>query len=135
QAIVYVCTLAWQMSFWSSMQGATRSGQAAGFAALGALGMFLPVMVLIIAFTQVGIGTLTAAVSTAYLQQEVSLREAYQVVRSRLGRLLGATLLNSLMIWLGFILCIIPGIYFSLWYLLVSEVVVLENLGASAALR
>jgi hypothetical protein len=84
---------------------------------------------------QIALGTLTAAVSAAFLQQNVSMRQAFRAVRSKLGRLLGATMLNSLIIGLGLMLCVIPGIYFALWYLLVGQVVVLENLGPTAALR
>ncbi|HUK83074.1 MAG TPA: GYF domain-containing protein [Verrucomicrobiae bacterium] len=135
QAVAFVCTLAWQTALWSNLQTGPRPGEAPAFAALGSLALFFPVMIIIIVFTQIGIGTLTAAVSAAFLQQEVSLRQAYLVVRNRLGRLLGATVLSSLIIGLGFMLCVIPGIYFSLWYLLVGEVVILENVGVTDSLR
>ena len=132
QAMAYVCTVAWQMSFWTHLHATPRA--LVGPAALSSSLLFIPVMFVIFVLNQIGIGTLTAAVSAAILQHEVSMRAAFRAVRGKLGRLLGASLLNTLIILLGFMLCIIPGIYFSMWYLLVSEVVVLENLGATAAL-
>ena len=135
QAISYVFSLAWQMAFWSQVRTTHPAGGAVAAAFLGSFALFIPVIIVIFILNQIGIGTLTAAVSAAFLQQEVSMRKAFQAVRGKLGRLVGATLLNSLIVMLGFMLCLIPGIYFSLWYLLVGEVVVLENLGAGAALR
>ena len=92
-------------------------------------------MIIVIVLNQIGIATLTAAVSSAYLQQQVSVRQAYLAVRDKLGRLIGAALLTSLLILLGLMLCLVPGVYFMLSYMLVSEVVVLENLGPITAMR
>jgi hypothetical protein len=135
QSIAYVGTLAWQLSFWTQMPAAGQSAAPPGPAFFGAFALIIPVMIVTFVLNQVGIGALTAAVSSAFLHQEVSIRKALQTVRSKLGRLVGATLLNSLIIGLGFMLCIIPGIYFSLWYLLVSQVVIIESLRPVAALR
>jgi hypothetical protein len=135
QAIAYVFSLAWQTTFWSHVRASHQTGEAVGYAMLASIPLFIPVIIVIFILNQIGIGTLTAAVSAAFLQQEVSMRNAYRAVRGRLGRLVGASLLNTLVVALGFMLCVIPGIYFALWYLLVSEVVMLENLGPTAALR
>ncbi len=135
QAIGYVLGLAWQLSFFSDIRSLEQRPDAVGVALIGSFGMLLPVAFIAFVLNQIGLGTLTAAVSAAFLQQEVSMRQAFGAVRDRLGRLLGAAMLNSLIIWLGLMLCVIPGIYFALWYLLVGQVVVLENLGPTAALR
>jgi hypothetical protein len=135
QAIAHVGTLAWQLNFWTQMPALGESAAPPGPAFFGAFALMIPVMIVTFVLNQIGIGTLTAAVSAAFLRQPVSIRQALQTVRPKLGRLIGATLLNSLIIGLGFLLCIIPGIYFTLWYLLVSQVVIIENLRPVAALR
>jgi hypothetical protein len=84
---------------------------------------------------QVGIGTLTTAVSSIYLGEPIGIGEAVRRVRPSLGRLLGTTLLTSLIIVLGMVACVVPGFYFLLSYLLVSQVVVIEGLGPQAAMR
>jgi hypothetical protein len=135
QATAYVLGLAWQLSFYSELRSLEQGPGAVGAAFFGSFALLLPIAFITFVLNQIGLGTLTAAVSAAFLQQEVSMRQAFGAVRSKLGRLLGATMLNSLIIWVGLMLCIIPGIYFALWYLLVGQVVVLENLGPTAALR
>ena len=98
QAISYVFSLAWQMAFWSQVRTTHPAGGAVAAAFLGSFALFIPVIIVIFILNQIGIGTLTAAVSAAFLQQEVSMRKAFQAVRGKLGRLVGATLLNSLML-------------------------------------
>ena len=51
-----------------------------------------------------------------------------------LSRSLGAAILAGLTIGLGFILCIAPGIIFAIWYVFVSQVVVVEGLKAEKAM-
>jgi hypothetical protein len=135
QAIAFLTSLAWRVAFASGVGTAYRGGStAAAFGPSFFIGFPL-LMIIVIVLNQIGIATLTAAVSSAYLQQQVSVRQAYLAVRDKLGRLIGAALLTSLLILLGLMLCLVPGVYFMLSYMLVSEVVVLENLGPITAMR
>jgi hypothetical protein len=131
QAFSFLTSLAWRVVFAPQMGARVR-----GAAALGVFRpSFLVLTIVVIVLNQIGIATLTAAVSSAFLQQDVSVRRAYLAVRDKLGRVIGVTLLTALLIGVGVVLCLIPGIYFMLSYMLVSEVVVLENLGPTAAMR
>ena len=51
-----------------------------------------------------------------------------------MGRLIGASILAGLVICLGFVLLIVPGVIWALWFMLVSSVAVLEGIGGSRAL-
>jgi hypothetical protein len=131
QAVSFLGTLTWQASFPRPSPG----GQwLASPSAMFFVAIFLSTVVTFLV-TQIGVGTLTIAVSSIYLGDTIGIRDALRRVRPVLGRLLGATLLTSLIIVLGMVACIVPGFYFLLSYLLVSQVVVIEGLGPSAALR
>jgi len=135
QAATYLVMLGWQVNFFSVMRAMSGQGNHPTPAFIGAFALLIPIVILIFVLNQVALGTLTAAVSAAFLQQEVSLGNAYRSVRSKLSRLLGATMLSSLFMVLGLLACIVPGIYLLLSYLLVGQVVVLEGLGGRAALK
>jgi hypothetical protein len=132
QALVFLGQLTWQ----ASLLPLHEAGRAV------AVVQVLKVMVGFFAFAvvaflaaQVGIGTLTAAVSAIYLGDLIGIGEALRRVRPVLGKLLGTNLLSAVVVTLGMMACLVPGIYFLLSYLLVSEVVVIEGLGPVAALR
>jgi hypothetical protein len=73
-------------------------------------------------------------ISASYLGESLTAGESYSRAAPRLFRLLGAQILAGLCIFVGFLLLIVPGVIFSLWFLLVAPVVVLEGIGGSAAL-
>lgn len=135
QAVSHVCMLGWQLTVWTQIRSAGQANISPWPIALGSYALIIPLLLVIFMLHQISIGTLTAAVSAAYLQQEVSIRKAFQNVRGKLGWLVGSALLCSMIVMLGLLLCIVPGIYFSLWFLLVGQVVVLENQRPVAALR
>lgn len=132
QAISFLGTLTWQAALVPIRPVAGTVPQLPGFGFFVA--MFLSMMVTFLA-AQIGVGTLTTAVSSIYLGEPIGITESLRRVRPVLGKLLGATLLTSLIIVLGMVACIVPGFYFLLSYLLVSQVVVIEGLTPRAALR
>jgi hypothetical protein len=75
------------------------------------------------------------AVAQVYLGQPVTAREAISYGVRRLLPLLGTTVLMYLAIWAGFLLLIIPGIYFSIWFALSQHVVVIERLSGPTAMK
>ena len=136
QVIMYLVGLAWQISFAPEMQSRIVSRSNApyipGFSFFG--GMILMIVIGLI-LRQIAIGTLTVAVSAAFLGQPTDIGSAYKAVRGKLGLLFAATVLNSVLVGLGFMACIVPGVWLALSWLLVSEVVVLEGRRPWEALR
>jgi hypothetical protein len=135
QALSFLTSLAWRVAFASQLGAQYHDGSAARMFSPSYFVSLPLLMIIVIVLNQIGIATLTAAVSSAFLQQDISVRQAYLAVRDKLGRLIGVALLTSLLIGLGLVMCLIPGVYFMLSYMLVSEVVVLENLGPTTAMR
>ncbi len=74
------------------------------------------------------------SVSETYLGRRIGVGEAYSRALSKLPRLLGANILAGIVIFIGFICLIVPGIIFSLWFILVTAVVLLEGSGATGSL-
>ena len=75
-------------------------------------------------------GALLKGISGAYLGKDTSVGEAYRFVLPRLLSLIGAAIMVGLVVNLGFVLLIVPGIIFALMYALTSQAIVCENLGA-----
>jgi hypothetical protein len=75
------------------------------------------------------------AVARVYLGQPVTAMEAISYGVRRLLPLLGTTVLTTLAVSAGFLLFIIPGIYFSIWFALSQHVVVIEKLAGPTAMK
>jgi hypothetical protein len=102
----------------------------------GALGSFLLALLCGLLAALVAWGAITIAVSDICLGNAPSVVRSYQKVLSgMLGRLLVASLLQLLSILVGFVLLIVPGVIAMLWLMFTPSVVVLEGLGAVAALK
>ncbi|HET6454241.1 MAG TPA: hypothetical protein VMX94_12110 [Armatimonadota bacterium] len=78
--------------------------------------------------TFITLAAATWAVSQIYLGSRVTILGAYKNVLRRAWPFVGTMLVTSLLIWFGFMLLIIPGIYFAVWYAFVSEVFIIEGL-------
>jgi hypothetical protein len=76
-------------------------------------------------------GALTKSVSEFYLGNEITVGQAYKFVLPKLLTLIGAGFLVSLIVFLGFIMCIVPGVIFSLWFALTTPSIIVENLRAT----
>lgn len=77
-------------------------------------------------------GFITVVVGHAVLGRPVTFAQAWDEFKPRLLPLLGATLLSSLVIGIGLVLCIIPGIYVGVLFSLVGAAIVLERCGVGA---
>jgi hypothetical protein len=75
------------------------------------------------------------AVSNAYLQRPLRLREAYAKARPYLATLFWLALQTTIRILLGFLLLVIPGVYLTLNYSVSVPAAVFENLKAGRALE
>jgi hypothetical protein len=104
----------------------------------GHLGLFFIVMLITFGLSLLVFPLANAAVIHAvagtYLSQPVTLGTCLSHGLRRWPALIGTTLLMTLVISLGFILLIIPGVIFSFWYLLAQQATVLEDVAGGAAL-
>lgn len=73
-------------------------------------------------------------ISASYLGENLTAAESYKRATPRLLGLLGTQLLSIIVIMIGYFLLIIPGIIFSLWFLVVVPVVMLEGRYGTGAL-
>jgi hypothetical protein len=78
-------------------------------------------------------GFITVIVGHAVLGKPVTFAQAWEEFKPRLLPLLGATLLATLLIAVGVVLCIVPGIWLGVLFALVTPALVLERCGISTA--
>jgi hypothetical protein len=107
--------------------------------ALRAMGQVFPVILGsgILSFIVYALAEAAVIIASAktYLNQETSVGESVSSALGFVVPLLLTTILKSLIIGIGFLLFIIPGIYFMFRYALTSQAVVLEGVSGGAALR
>lgn len=109
-----------------------------------------PEMVVIKTIFQAGLSLLIAAdvlaliycaVSGLYAQiflikeSNLSVREAFDKSRKYFWRYIWLTIISAIVIMVGFILVVIPGIVFSIWFSFAFYVLVFEGVGGIAALK
>jgi hypothetical protein len=76
------------------------------------------------------------AISRLYLGQPVTAMEAFRSSRKQILPLIWANFLYYVVVGPGMMLCLIPGIIFSVWFVFVEQVVVIEGShGGSALVR
>ncbi|MFJ5984945.1 hypothetical protein [Lentzea sp. NPDC092896] len=78
-------------------------------------------------------GFITVIVGHAVLGKPVTFAQAWEEFKPRLLPLLGATLLSGLVITIGLVLCIVPGVWLWVLFALVTPALVLERCGVTAA--
>lgn len=93
---------------------------------VGALGWFIA-----IAIQQLLLGALTRAGALATLGQPVDVESSYRYAFSRLGGLILLALLIALVVGVGFILLIIPGIIFLVFLAVAVPAFIVERLGVT----
>ena len=76
-------------------------------------------------------GALTKSVSESYLGNEITVGQAYRFVWPKFLTLVLAGIFVVLVIYLGLLLLVVPGIIFSLWFALTTPAIVVENLKAT----
>jgi hypothetical protein len=99
-------------------------------ASLGLAGVF----VFAVIFLPLCSAALTHNISAAYLGKDLSAGDSYQRAVPRLAALIGTQFLAGIIVLVGFILLIVPGIIFSLWFYVLVPVVVLEGISSTTAL-
>jgi hypothetical protein len=79
-------------------------------------------------------GALTQAISDDFLGKQVRAGAAYRRAFGRLGALAWTQILVGAVVAIGFLLLIVPGIIFSLWFMIVPVIVLLERMSGSKAM-
>ncbi len=79
-------------------------------------------------------GALVHSISAEYLGEHLGAWESYARAAPRVPRMLLAQFLAGLVIMVGFVLLIVPGVIFSLWFMLIAPVIMLEQVSISGAL-
>jgi hypothetical protein len=81
-------------------------------------------------------GAITIAVSDICLGNKPSIARSYRKIFSgALGRLFVASLLQTLSVLIGLVLCVVPGVIAMLWLMFTGPAVMLEGLGGTKALQ
>ena len=106
-------------------------------AVLGKAGVLAPILIVLIYLFAVP--TLTGALASLYLHsaedKKLGTFELIQLGISKMFPLLGLIILTGLVVGLGFLLFIIPGLIFAAWFSLSVYAMMDENLGPIAAMK
>jgi len=113
--------------------GAPRDPHDSGAVAVYGLVMLLMALLTMVAFS-LATGALTRAVSSRYLNEPASIGACYSFIVGILLKYLGTNLLYGLVIGLGLLLCVVPGLIFAIMFAFTSPIVVLEGLGGTSAM-
>jgi len=109
--------------FFKVMEGGNTFWIISSYLALIAVGLF-------------AMGSITVAVSDICVGNPAAVIRSYKRLSGSLaGRLFVANLLQSLLIGIGSILLIVPGILMFIWYMFVPIIIVLENSSLKEAFR
>jgi hypothetical protein len=79
-------------------------------------------------------GMLTAVIGQAVLGRGITLGEAWEKARGRIGGLVGASILYWLIVGPGLLLCLVPGVYFYVALALATPALMLEGQPVTRAL-
>lgn len=112
--------------------GPTIQDSGCALAAIIAASVFT--MLIFLIAVPIARGALTRAVSDRYLGRAVSFGESYRAVMSIFWRFIGTTMLVGLVIGLGFILCIVPGIILFTWFAFVSQIMIIEGIAGTRSM-
>ena len=85
--------------------------------------------------TLIGVTTWIVAQTLAAPLRPIAWRPALLVVRKKWRVFAGTVTVTTLLMFLGYALCLIPGIIFSVRFHLVAPIVMMENLSGRAALK
>jgi len=97
-------------------------------------------MLIMTAWVLYGAGGLIATAATiwviseAYLGRDPTMADAMSFALGKIWKLFGAGIAKYLVVFLGLLLLVVPGIVLALGYVVVSQVVVLENVTATGSL-
>lgn len=80
-------------------------------------------------------GATIYAISSEYLDRPVTVGESIRYSFSKLGKLLVTNIYAGILISVGLMACLVPGLYLMLRYMFVSQIVILEDTSGDSALK
>ncbi len=95
----------------------------------------LVALLLTIVLSQIGSAAILNVIQCEFIDQPTTVGDSLNFAVSRFGALFATTLLAGLIMAGGFILCVVPMFIFAMWYMLASQVVVVENKSGMDALN
>jgi len=96
---------------------------------IGAIGWFIA-----IAIQQLLLGAITRGAAGALIGREVDVKASYEYAFSRLWGLIGLAILIALVVGVGFILLIVPGIIFLVFLAVAVPAFIIERLGVTESM-
>ncbi len=106
---------------------------------LEAMGKFGPVLLILslatIGATFIANAAMVHGIASVYLGKSLTTKEAIQRAFAVFWSLIGTSILLGLVLFAGFLLLIIPGIIFALWYSLATQIVVVEGISGAKAMK
>jgi hypothetical protein len=94
----------------------------------------LVILLLTVILQPLGIAATLHIIAQDFVDKKASIGEAFSFAFRRFGMLLGTSILVGLVVGLGSLLCLVPGIIFLFWYMLSGQVVVVEGIGGTRAM-
>ncbi|MBN9521428.1 hypothetical protein J0H58_23380 [bacterium] len=101
---------------------------------LGGAGIGLYVLFLTLVLQPIGNAAILHVIMEEYAGNRVGVGTALSYALRRFLPLLGVSIVVGLMVFVGTMLCCLPGIYLAIIYAFVGQIVVLERLGVGEAL-
>lgn len=123
-----LCTLLMQVLIQSAAYS-MRSGASAIYAGLGVIVAALAGIIVMLVASAVSQAATAVAVSELYVGRDTTITAAYRSVRGSFGRMTGIVFGLGLLIALGIICLVIPGIYLALIWSLAIPAAIIEDLG------
>ena len=79
-------------------------------------------------------GAMVWSIAGAYMGEPVSVGTAWRHALRRSLSLIGGNLLYALLVGVGMVLCLVPGILFGIWFLFYGQGIMLEGLGVGPSM-
>jgi hypothetical protein len=79
-------------------------------------------------------GAMVWSIAGAYLGEPISVKAACRHAMRRSLSLIGGNLLYGLLIGVGMVLCLVPGVIFGIWFLFYGQGIMLEKLGVGPSM-
>lgn len=95
----------------------------------------LAVMIAGLLATSFATAAVTRVAADTYLGDSADARASVRLATGRLGAVIGLGLLTALSVALGFLFCLLPGIWLQISWAVATPALLLEGLGVGAALR
>jgi uncharacterized membrane protein len=91
-------------------------------------GLIIPILLVrVYVVTPITNAAVIHAIANAYLEKPISVGDSFKRALPRILPLIGTWVLVGLLVFVGIVLCVVPGILFAFWYALATQVVVLES--------